>query len=94
MPHHVWEEGSGLAVIIHLEQGRQVDDVLLRQPQLLLEDVPVPVQAALGDGEEGRAGEGGDSPVTFVNLFVPGPRAPALQDDALPSLCAPPTRAQ
>lgn len=57
MPHHVWEEGSGLAVLVHLEEGRQVDDVLLRQPQLLLEDVAVPVQAALGDGEEGRAGE-------------------------------------
>lgn len=55
MPHHIWEVGSGLAFLIHLEQSGQIDDVLLCQPQLLLEDVTVPVQAALGGGEgEGR----------------------------------------
>ena len=56
MPHHVWEEGPGLAVLIHFEQSGEIDDVLLREPQLLLEDVTVPVQATLGD-EEGRAGQ-------------------------------------
>lgn len=57
MPHHIWKVGSGLAVLVHLEQSRQINDVLLPQPQLLLEDVTVPVQTALGEGEEGRAGK-------------------------------------
>lgn len=58
-PHHVWEEGSGAVVLVHLEQSGQVNDVLLCQSQLLLEDVTVPVQAALGRRKEGgHAGEG------------------------------------
>lgn len=46
-------------VLVHLEQSGQVNDVLLCQSQLLLEDVTVPVQAALGRRKEGgHAGEG------------------------------------
>lgn len=50
-------------MLVKLEERWQVDDVLLCQAQLLLEDVPVPVNAAL-EGEEkkglgGRAGKQG-----------------------------------
>lgn len=34
-------------MLVQLEEGRHVNDVLLQQAQLLLEDIPVPVDAAL-----------------------------------------------
>lgn len=58
-PHHVGEVRHGFALLVELEERWQVDDVLLRQPQLLLEDVPVPVDAALEGREKSRTRSGG-----------------------------------
>lgn len=52
--HRIGEVGDGLSLLVQLEEGRQVDDVLLQQAQLLLEDVPVPVDAALQGTEQSR----------------------------------------
>ena len=57
-PHHVGEVRHSFALLVELEEGRQVDDVLLRQAQLLLEDVPVPVDAALDGIEKSRSRRG------------------------------------
>lgn len=60
--HHVGKVWHGLA-LVELEEGWQVNDVLLCQAQFFLEDVPVPVNAALEGGEKkgprGRAGKQG-----------------------------------
>lgn len=43
-------------MLVQLEEGRHVNDVLLQQAQLLLEDIPVPVDAALQGMEQSRKG--------------------------------------
>ena len=60
-PYHVWEEGLGLRVpsgVPHeLEELRDVDDVTLRQAQLPLQHLAVPVDTALVGRTRDCAGE-------------------------------------
>lgn len=67
--YRIGEVGNSFSLLVQLEEGRQVDDILLEQPQLLLEDIPVPVDAALQGWSRAERVPSSPSPCRFVPPF-------------------------